>query len=156
MIFEKIQGNINDEKFKDDKVVYVDVEWHDAFKKIHKLIGRDGKEIGLKLDDSILKRGLQEGDVVGTYGNTAYVVAIKEAKWLYIKVPSVELLPKVCYEIGNRHATFLKGEGENEFITVYDEPMEHMLKHLGVEVEARTMKVDFNKRISSSVNNHHH
>lgn len=156
MLCEKIIGNISEEKYKNYEIDYVDIEWHDAFKKIHKLKSRSGEDVGIKLDDSILKRGLTDGDVLGISENKIFAVNIKESKWIYVKVNDEDLIPKVCYEIGNRHATLLKGEGKNEFITIYDEPMEHMLKHLGAEVMVKTMKVDFNRRISSSVNNHHH
>lgn len=36
MLCEKVIGSIKDEKYKNYKVDYVNIEWHDAFKKIHK------------------------------------------------------------------------------------------------------------------------
>ena len=36
MLAESILGKINDEKFKDFNIDYVDIEWHEAFKKIQK------------------------------------------------------------------------------------------------------------------------
>lgn len=156
MLCEKVIGSIKDEKYKNYKVDYVNIEWHDAFKKIHKITTDDGIEVGIKLDDSILIRGLRDGDVIGTENDTAVVVNIKESMWLAVTVEDCHLVPKVCYEIGNRHATLISGSAHNEFITIYDEPMKHMLEHLGVKVETKMMKIDFDKRISASVNNHHH
>lgn len=156
MLCEKIIGSINEEKYKNYKKDYVNIEWYDAFKKIHKITTNDGIEVGIKLDDSILIRGLREGDVIGIENDTAIVVAIKESKWLVITIEDSSLIPKVCYEIGNRHATLISGNSNNEFITIYDEPMKHMLEHIGVKVEPKIMKIDFDKRISSSINNHHH
>ena len=113
-------------------------------------------EIGIKLEDFILKRGLNDGDVLGVYDDTAIVVNILEALSLVINVEDNHMIPKVCYEIGNRHATLLYGRSYNEFITIYDEPMKLMIENLGVKVEVKKVKLDFNKKISASINNHHH
>lgn len=156
MLCEKILGSVNDDEFKKLKKDYVDIEWHDAFKKIHKTSTEGGIELGIKLDDSILTRGLRDGDVLGVENDTAVVVNIKESKWLVVNVEDSHLIPKVCYEIGNRHATLISGSNNNEFITIYDEPMKLMLENLGVKVEPKLMKIDFDNRISSSINNHHH
>ena len=156
MLCENIIGSIKEDKFKDYKIDYVDIEWHDAFKKIHKKMTRNNMEIGIKLEDFILKRGLNDGDVLGIYDDTAIVVNILEALSLVINVEDNHMIPKVCYEIGNRHATLLYGRSHNEFITIYDEPMKLMIENLGVKVEVKKVKLDFNKKISASINNHHH
>ena len=36
MLCEQILGTLSDEQFKNLKVDYVDIEWHEAFKKLHK------------------------------------------------------------------------------------------------------------------------
>ena len=134
MLAESILGKINDEKFKDFNIDYVDIEWHEAFKKIHKKKTHSGVEIGIKLGDFILKRGLNDGDVLAINGDSIIVVNIPETMALVVDVEDNHLIPKVCYEIGNRHATLFSGENHNQFITIYD----------------------FDKRISASINNHHH
>ena len=64
---------------------------------------------------------------------------------------------KVCYEIGNRHAPLFWGDQENTFITIYNEPMMVMLEKIhGVKAEKKTVKLDFDRRISAAVHNHHH
>ena len=156
MLAESILGKINDEKFKDFNIDYVDIEWHEAFKKIHKKKTHSGVEIGIKLGDFILKRGLNDGDVLAINGDSIIVVNIPETMALVVDVEDNHLIPKVCYEIGNRHATLFSGENHNQFITIYDEPMKEMLEKLAVKVEAKKVKFDFDKRISASINNHHH
>ena len=42
-------------------VEYVDIEWHEAFKKIHRKTTDSGREVGIRLDDSVLTRGLFSG-----------------------------------------------------------------------------------------------
>ncbi|EPZ54156.1 putative urease accessory protein ureE [[Clostridium] sordellii ATCC 9714] len=36
MLVEKVIGKISDTKFTGKKVDYIDIEWHEAFKKLHK------------------------------------------------------------------------------------------------------------------------
>ena len=38
MLAEKVIGKISDIKFTDKKIDYIDIEWHEAFKKLHKKI----------------------------------------------------------------------------------------------------------------------
>ena len=65
-------------------------------------------------------------------------------------------MPRVCYEIGNKHATIFWGETDFEFITPLDLPIKALMEKLGVEVERKVVKFDFKKRISSSINAHTH
>ena len=139
MLVEKVIGNINDEQFKNSNIDYVDIEWHEAFKKLHRKTSQSGIEVGIKLDNDILTRGLRQGDVL----------AINE-------VDDTHLVPKVCYEIGNRHATLFEGSSHNEFITIYSEPMKEMLEKIGANATVEEIQFDFNKSISSSINAHHH
>lgn len=156
MILEKIIGNINDLEFTNKKVDYVDIEWHEAFKKLHKKVSKNGLEVGIKLDNNILTRGLKQGDVLGVYDDIVIAVNIPAAKALVINVDDSSLIPKLCYEIGNKHATLFRGDNDNQFITIFDEPMKAMIEKLGISVEEKVVKFDFDKSISSSINAHHH
>ena len=68
----------------------------------------------------------------------------------------VRMVAKVCYEIGNKHATLFRGEGDYQFITPLDLPIKALMEKLGVKVERKTVKFDFKKKISSSINAHTH
>ena len=64
---------------------------------------------------------------------------------------------KVCYEIGNCHASLFFGRDRNSFITPYSEPMLHMLNQIpGISVTVKQAKLDFDKRISAGVSAHTH
>lgn len=64
---------------------------------------------------------------------------------------------KVCYEIGNRHAVLLWGEEEQTFLTPYTQPVLEMLEKIhGVKAEVKEQALDFDKRISASINSHTH
>ena len=139
-------------------VEYVDIEWHEAFKRIHKKITDQGREVGIRMDDSILSRGLFQGDVI--YQDETVIVAVNTPPCEIIEIalaPGHEkMAAKVCYEIGNRHAPLFWGE-KDTFITIYNEPMLVMLSKIhGVTAEKKIAKLDFDRRISASIHNHHH
>ena len=156
MLVEKVIGNINDEQFKNSNIDYVDIEWHEAFKKLHRKTSQSGIEVGIKLDNDILTRGLRQGDILAINKDNVIAVNIPKDKALVVKLDNTHLVPKVCYEIGNRHATLFEGSSHNEFITIYSEPMKEMLEKIGASVTVEEVQFDFNKSISSSINEHHH
>ena len=156
MLVEKVIGNINDEQFKNSNIDYVDIEWHEAFKKLHRKTSQSGIEVGIKLDNDILTRGLRQGDVLAINEDNVIAVNIPKDKALVVKVDDTHLVPKVCYEIGNRHATLFEGSSHNEFITIYSEPMKEMLEKIGANATVEEIQFDFNKSISSSIDAHHH
>ena len=156
MLVEKVIGNINDEQFKNSNIDYVDIEWHEAFKKLHRKTSQSGIEVGIKLDNDILTRGLRQGDVLAINEDNVIAVNIPKDKALVVKVDDTHLVPKVCYEIGNRHATLFEGSSHNEFITIYSEPMKEMLEKIGANATVEEIQFYFNKSISSYINAHHH
>ncbi len=48
-------------------------------------------------------------------------------------------LLKVCYEIGNKHATLFRGEGDYQFITPLDLPIKALMEKLGVKLNAKQL-----------------
>ncbi|MGN0355649.1 MAG: urease accessory protein UreE [Muricoprocola sp.] len=159
MICEKILGKVKDEEFSGKKVDYVDIQWDEAFKKLHRKVSQGGKEVGIRLDDSVLTRGLNQDDVLAVEGDAVLAVNIPpcEAIIIHIDEHHSHMVAKVCYEIGNRHAPLFWGEEEGTFVTPYNEPMKVMLEKLhGVKVEVKDYKLDFDRRISASVHSHTH
>ena len=144
MLCEQVLGKLHDFDTTGKTVEYVDIEWHEAFKKIHKKTTDKGTEVGIRMDDSILARGLYQDDVI--YADDEKLVAVNTPPCEIIRVsltPGHEKMSaKVCYEIG---------------ITIYNEPMLVMLQKIhGVQAEKEVLKLDFDKRISASIHNHHH
>ena len=159
MICEELLGNLKDEKNNNTEVDYVDIEWHEAFKKIHKKFTKLGTELGIRLGNDILSRGLRDGDIL--YKDNSRIIAVNIPKTEVIKIDIDKnhsfMLGKVCYEIGNKHATLFWGENHLQVITPYNEPLFIMIKKLhGVYSEVKKMKLDFDKSISQSINNHSH
>lgn len=159
MICEELLGNLKDEKNNNTEVDYVDIEWHEAFKKIHKKFTNSGTELGIRLGNDILTRGLRDGDIL--YKDNSRIIAVNIPKTEVIKIDIDKnhsfMLGKVCYEIGNKHATLFWGENHLQVITPYNEPLFIMIKKLhGVYSEVKKIKLDFDKSISQSINNHSH
>ena len=160
MLCEKILCNMKELADSGDKKIdYVDFEWDEAFKKIHKKTSRAGVEVGLRLEDSVLTQGIRTGDVFYMDEEQILAASILPCKVIevHVREDHPHMVAKVCYEIGNRHATLLWGEGENTFITPYTQPLMELLQKLhGVEVVEKNIVLDFDKRISASVNSHTH
>lgn len=115
--------------------------------------------MGIRMDDSILTRGLFQDDVIYDADGVVIVVNTPPCEAIEVSLaPGHEkYVAKVCYEIGNRHAPLFWGDKENTFITIYNEPMMAMLEKLhGVKAEKTVRKLDFDRRISAAIHNHHH
>jgi len=159
MICEKILGNLSQEQYAGCQVDYVEIEWHEAFKKIHLKKSSCGNEIRVRLDNWVLTRGIREGDILYQEGDYVAAVHIPECDCLVIKVAEGHLQQafKVCYEIGNKHAALFYGAGPQEFITPYQAPTLDMLQKIhGVSVKRAMVKLDFDKSIASAIHNHTH
>lgn len=159
MLCEKILGNLKDEAFKDNnkEVDYVDIEWHEAFKKLHKKVSHKGLEMGIRLGNEVLVNGLKQGDILWADDKQIIAVNIPPCEIIEITVDSSHAIPRLCYEIGNRHAALFYEEEHNQFITPYNKPMLEMLGKLHhVNTKVSNKVLDFDKRISQAVNAHTH
>ena len=133
MICEKILGKLTDGEFSGKKVDYVDIHWDEAFKKLHRKTSQGGTELGIRLDDSVLTRGLNQDDVLAVEGDTVYAVNIPPCEVIVVTVDEhhPHMVAKVCYEIGNRHAPLFWGAKEGTFITPYN----HIILATAVGIE---------------------
>ena len=59
MLCEQVLGKLHDFDTTGKTVEYVDIEWHEAFKKIHKKTTDKGTEVGIRMDDSTLNISLK-------------------------------------------------------------------------------------------------
>lgn len=158
MLCEQIFGKLEEIDVSGKTVEYVDIEWHEAFKKIHRKTTDQGRDIGIRMSDEVLSRGLLQGDVI--YQDDVLLIVVNTPPCEVIEIsltPGHEkMAAKVCYEVGNRHAPLFWGENDT-YITIYDEPMAVMLSKIhGVFAQKKVMKLDFDKRISAAIHNHHH
>lgn len=159
MLCERILGTLKDNEFQDKEIDYVGFQWYEAYKKIHKKVTRSGREVGIRLGNDILVRGLRQDDVLFADDQVVIAVEILPCSVLVvnIKPDHSHMLGKVCYEIGNRHGSLFWGDTYQQVVTPYNQPMQNLLSKLhGVSVQVEDRVVDFNKSISSSINQHTH
>lgn len=159
ILCESIRGSLTDGTFANCEIDYVDIEWHEAYKRIHQKTSQKGKDVGIRLDSNILTKGLREGDVLWQEGQEVIAVRIPLCEVIVITIDGhhPEMAYKVCYEIGNKHAALLRGEDNLQFLTPYNEPTLALLQKLhGVQAERKIKKLDFDKAISSTVSSHTH
>ena len=159
MLCERILGNLSEEKYSGLRVDYVDVEWHEAFSRLHRKTSAEGEDVGIRLDNAVLSRGLNQDDVL--YADDEKVIAVNippcEAIRAVVRQDHPRQIAKLCYEVGNTHTTMFRGEDDFTFYTPYHEPLLEKINSIhGVTGEKVTMKFDFSKALSSSINNHHH
>lgn len=159
MVIEKILGKIQNFDVVGKQIEYVDIDWYEAYKKVHRKVTDTGRELGIRLDDSVFKTGLVTGDVLYVDESTLIVVNTPACEAILVTIAKnhPQQVAKVCYEIGNRHAPLFWGTEPMTFVTPYNEPMFKMLNSLhGVSAEKKILQFDFNRQISATVSSHHH
>ncbi len=162
MLIEGVIGNLKEEdtkhseKYKGKRIDYVDIEWYETHKKVQRKTTYSGVEVGFCFGDAILVKGLKQDDVLYQGEQQIIAVNIPPCDALVIKVENHYLLPKVCYEIGNKHMPFFRGENKDEFVTPYDKPLQVLINKLGIKTTREQVSFDFNKAISSNMGGHHH
>ena len=159
MLCEQILGKISDEKFRGKRVDYVEIEWHEAFSKLHRKTSAEGEDVGIRMDNEVLHHGLQQDDVL--YVDDEKVIAVDipacEAIRAVVREDHPGQIAKLCYEVGNTHTTMFRGENPFTFyIPYYDTMFDKVNSIHGVSGEKLMMKFDFGKALSSTINNHHH
>lgn len=160
MLCEKILGTLSEPQYKGKLVDYVDIDWHETYNKLLRKTSRAGRDVAIRLGDEVLKTGMKPGDILGIdEDGTLIAVDVLPADVLIVTVTAATPfnIAKTAYEIGNCHAPLFAGQEEFQFVTIFNEPMEHLLHHFhGVKVERKTEKLDFSKQISSIVGHGHH
>lgn len=86
ILCEKILGSMADPAFADCQADYVEIEWHEAYKRLHQKTTGSGLEIGIRLDTDILTRGLREGDILWKDDNWVIAVTIPPCEAIVIDV----------------------------------------------------------------------
>lgn len=159
ILCEQVLGTLHDAQFTGCPVDIVELQWDEAFKKMHRKTSRGGREIGIRLGDWVLREGLHEGDVLYQDEQGVVAVAYAPAKVLRVTIAPghTRSLAKACYEIGNRHAPLFWGKRENELLTPYNAPMQLLLEGIhGVSTEVAEAVLDIDARISAAVHSHTH
>lgn len=184
MLCCEVLGNLGDHGFAaglgDFDVDHVDIDWHEAFKKLHRKTSEQGREVGIRLGDWVLSRGLSDGDVLGVVegeggcgadgraavagagaGGKKTVVAVRllPTKCLVVDVAEDHpfMLAKVGWEVGNTHTPLFYGEGAYQVLCEYSEPLERLLSGAhAVELTVAERVLDPARRVSARGHHHPH
>lgn len=158
MIFENVIGNLDDDEYSgydEYNIEYVNVEWYNANKKIHKFKLENSETIGLRLDHEAMTRGLLQDDVIAKIDDKVIAVNILEEKCIAIKLDDILKASKFSYEIGNRHGSLFVSV-DNYLIVPFDQPTFDFLTKLNLEPEIRIAKMHHDRAISNFGNSHSH
>lgn len=159
MICEKILGKLSDPEFSGLDVDYVDVEWHEAFTRLHRKISEKGEDVGIRMGNEILTRGLHQDDVLYADDRKVLAVNIPECQAIkaVVRKDHPGQIAKLCYEVGNTHTTMFRGEDEFTFYAPYYQALLDKISQIhGVTAREVFIRFDFTKALSSSINQHHH
>ncbi len=114
---------------------------------------------GIRMGNEVLKRGLNQDDVL--YADDEKVIAVNipecEAIRAVVAEDYPEQIARLCYEVGNTHTSMFRGEdGFTFYMPCHEALLKKLLQIYGVTAEKVQVRFDFSKALSSSVNNHHH
>lgn len=149
MIIEELVGNLKDEDISSFEIDYIDIEWYDSRKKIARWKTRNGLEVPMRLSNPP-KMGLSDGDILYKEGNIIIAINILPTLILSLQAKSPAQIAKICYEIGNRHASLYFGENEFEFKTPFETPLKVLFDKLEIKNDVLNSKLDSSCRISVS------
>lgn len=155
MIVENIIGSLKTDNFGDAVIEYVDIDWYNANKKLHKFKLEDGTIIATRLTHEAMTRGLLQDDVLTKIDDKIIVINIKEVNCIAVLLDDILKASKVSYEIGNRHGSLFVSE-DNYLIVPYDKPTFEFLDNLGVSPIEKTTKIHSDRAISNFGNSHEH
>ena len=163
MLCTEVVGRLDDPAFSGMDVDYVELDWHEAFKKLHRKESAGGRDVGIRLGDWVLQKGLSSGDVLGVdeSGERPVAVAVRllPTKCLVVDVAPDHpfQLAKVGWEVGNTHTPLFFGDGPYQLCCTYTEPIERLLSGLhAVEVHVEGRALDPARRVSNATHHHHH
>ena len=160
MLCTEVQGNINDPSVVialqrrlggEFDVDFVDFEWDEVRGRIHRKRSVAGRDVGVRLAD---------GDVLGAESAPApaarpVVVAVRllSARCLVIDVdPAAPLsLARTAWEVGNMHVPLFRGEGEQQLVAPYSDPLVRMLSRVpAVTLHDAQLRLDPARRLSGN------
>ncbi|WP_104741990.1 urease accessory protein UreE [Helicobacter ailurogastricus] len=130
-------------------VDFIDLEWFDSQKRMGRFKTRGGEEVVMKLENPP-KMGLADGDILFQAPGKVVAINILPTEVLCAYASSMHEVARICYEVGNRHASLYYGEENLSFKTPFEKPLQVLFERLGVKHAVLKSKLDASKRISVS------
>ena len=172
LLCTEIQGNLNDPSYEillrrrlggSFAVDAVVLDWDQTRRRVMRVSSERGRDVGVRLGDAGLERGLADGDVLGTLDAgpgdrpTVLVVRLRSAKVLQVEVDLADAfaLAYVAWEIGNMHAPLFRGDelpDAIQLLTPHTEPLERVLGRIpGARVHTVERALEPSRRFSTSI-----
>ncbi|WP_205589522.1 urease accessory protein UreE [Helicobacter labacensis] len=148
ILAQAILGNLHQQP-SSKELDYIDLEWFDTQRKMGRWVSRGGLEIALKLAKSPVM-GLRDGDILFEDPARVVVINIVPTEVICVHARDYAQVAKVCYEVGNRHASLYYGDQDLSFKTPFEKPLKILFEKLGVAHEVLQSKLDSAQRISVS------
>ncbi len=137
IIVKEKSGNIYSSVNDNRNIDALQIEWHEARKRILHKETKQGRAICIKF----LKENpdLKEGDILYKDENITIAVEINPCECIVLKPSNMREAAAVCYEIGNRHLPlFYEGD---ELLVPYDVPLYNLLVNIGLRYKNRRKKI---------------
>ncbi len=128
---------------------YIDLEWFDTQKRMGRWVSRAGLEIALKLNEPPVM-GLRDGDILFEDAQRIVSVNILPTEVICVYARDCAQVARICYEVGNRHASLYYGEQDLSFKTPFEKPLKILFERLEAPHEVLKSKLDSSRRISVS------
>ncbi|MCX2682888.1 urease accessory protein UreE [Campylobacter sp. MIT 21-1685] len=159
MIIERILGNIHQEIVQGFEVDKVELEWFNAFRRIHRFETKQGEVFAVRLKQN---KGLNDGDILFKEKGRIIIVCIVPVVTLCVRLEGLCAVAGLCYELGNLHTALFFLPQNMEFQIPFQAHLQKVLERLNLSFEkkmcilnskdrlmiANTLKMDLNCEIS--------
>lgn len=167
-----IQGNLNDPSFEimlrqrlggSFTVDAVVLDWDETRRRVLRATTEQGRDVGIRLGDAGLTRGLADGDVLGTVDDSfdgrpvVVAVRLRSAEVLQVEIPldAPQALAQTAWEVGNMHAPLFHGDAVPDalqLLTPDSGPLRRVLSGIpGVRVQSVRRTLEPSARFSTRI-----
>ena len=171
MLCTQIEGNLNDPSFSialrrrlggDYAVDTVALDWDETRRRVLRVTSEGGLDVGIRLGDAGLSRGLADGDMLGVVDEgrdgrpLVVVVRLRSAEVLQIEIDHTDALAlaHAAWEIGNMHAPLFRGDelpDTIQLLTPRTAPLERVLARIsGVRLSVVQRSLDQARRFTTA------
>ena len=139
IIVKEKSGNIYSSSNGDRNIDTLQIEWHEARKRILQKQTKQGRVVCIKF----LRENpdLKEGDILYQDDKTTIAVEIVPCECIVLKPSNMPEAAAACYEIGNRHLPLFYEA--DELLVPYDVPLYNLLVTLGYVVKTEERKLNY-------------
>ncbi len=150
MLIQEKNGHLNDSQVGGRMLDWLELEWHEAGKRILRKRTIGGRELSLKFLSENPKHS--QGDILFQDKALIIAVRIQECRCLVIQPESMLQVASVCYEIGNKHLPLFYES--DQLLIPFEQPLLNLLIAQGYKVTEEQRQLL--QPLSTSVVGHAH